>query len=172
MTAGRQDAWTAEEDRLLAELVLNHIRKGSTQLKAFKEAGEKLARTAAACGFRWNSFVRKNYGEEISHAKKERKHMQASLNLEEHDSSGIDPKEGKQDHPLDKAVNLILLYKSKGESEKEDAIRENVELKSRVDSLCQQLEKANEQYEALKAEYSSLLHILDKARKLAKKEEV
>jgi len=55
LTSARQDAWTSEEDRLLAEIVLTHIKKGSTQLKAFEETGSKLSRTAAACGFRWNS---------------------------------------------------------------------------------------------------------------------
>ena len=39
MTTSRQDAWSSDEDLLLAELVLSHIREASTQLKAFEEAG-------------------------------------------------------------------------------------------------------------------------------------
>lgn len=60
MSAIRQDAWSDEDDLILAEVTLRHIREGSTQLSAFEEVGERIGRTAAACGFRWNSFVRKN----------------------------------------------------------------------------------------------------------------
>ena len=35
----RQDAWTDEDDLLLAETVLRHVREGSTQLNAFEEVG-------------------------------------------------------------------------------------------------------------------------------------
>lgn len=73
MTIARQDAWTQNEDLLLAEVVLRHIREGSTQLKAFEEVGRQLSRTSAACGFRWNSFVRKQYKSGIEIAKKQRK---------------------------------------------------------------------------------------------------
>ncbi|MGB3889984.1 MAG: RsfA family transcriptional regulator, partial [Priestia megaterium] len=52
MTSSRQDAWTHDEDLLLAEIVLRHIREGGTQLAAFEEVGKKLTRTSAACGFR------------------------------------------------------------------------------------------------------------------------
>ncbi|MDP4163366.1 MAG: hypothetical protein Q8898_09710 [Bacillota bacterium] len=68
----RSDTWTAEQDTLLAETVLKHIREGSTQLKAFDEAGEKLSRTSAACGFRWNKVLRHDYTLAIQHAKKNR----------------------------------------------------------------------------------------------------
>lgn len=69
----RKDQWTLEDDLLLAETVLQHIRDGSTQLKAFVEAAERLERTSAAAGFRWNSEVRKRYENEIKEAKIERK---------------------------------------------------------------------------------------------------
>lgn len=69
----RQDAWLPENDELLAEAVLRHVKEGSTQLTAFEEAGDALNRTAAACGFRWNAVVRKNYEKELASAKKERK---------------------------------------------------------------------------------------------------
>jgi prespore-specific regulator len=72
----RSDAWTPEDDARLAELVLHHIRTGSTQLRAFEEAGNELGRTAAACGYRWNGVVRKHYKEQIEQAKRERKALQ------------------------------------------------------------------------------------------------
>lgn len=69
----RQDAWTEEDDLLLAETVLRHVREGSTQLNAFEEVGDKLNRTSAACGFRWNAVVRYSYDQALQLAKKHRK---------------------------------------------------------------------------------------------------
>ena len=75
----RQDAWTEEDDLLLAETVLRHVREGSTQLNAFEEVGDKLNRTSAACGFRWNAVVRHAYDKALSLAKKQRKQRQRIL---------------------------------------------------------------------------------------------
>ncbi|PIH59116.1 RsfA family transcriptional regulator [Paenibacillus sp. LK1] len=65
----RKDSWNADEDKLLATIVLNYITTGETQLKAFYDVGLELDRTAAACGFRWNSYLRQKYIEEIIEAK-------------------------------------------------------------------------------------------------------
>ena len=75
MSPTRQDAWSQDEDLLLAEVVLRHIREGGTQLQAFEEVGKQLSRTSAACGFRWNSYVRKQYKSGIELAKKQRKEL-------------------------------------------------------------------------------------------------
>ena len=73
MRANRQDAWTKEEDRLLANNVIDYIKKGYTQLDSFKYVAEQLNRTPAACGFRWNATIRKRYALEIEAAKQARK---------------------------------------------------------------------------------------------------
>jgi len=73
MNETRQDAWSKEEDLILAETVLRYIKEGKTQLEAFKDVANKLSRTAAACGFRWNATIRKEYQEAIELAKAERK---------------------------------------------------------------------------------------------------
>ncbi|MEH7222234.1 RsfA family transcriptional regulator [Bacillus sp. JJ1566] len=75
----RQDAWTEENDLLLAETVLKHVREGSTQLNAFEEVGDKLNRTSAACGFRWNAVVRHSFEKDLQLAKKHRKQRQRAL---------------------------------------------------------------------------------------------
>ncbi len=75
----RQDAWSEENDLLLAETVLRHVREGSTQLNAFEEVGDKLNRTSAACGFRWNAVVRHQYEKALQLAKKQRKQRQRIL---------------------------------------------------------------------------------------------
>ncbi|MDQ0339204.1 prespore-specific regulator [Caldalkalibacillus uzonensis] len=77
MVAQRQDAWTEEDDLILAEVTLRHIREGSTQLAAFEEVGQRLGRTPAACGFRWNSLVRKKYESAIQIAKAQRNQLKA-----------------------------------------------------------------------------------------------
>ena len=69
----RQDGWTKSDDEKLAKEVLKKIREGKTQLSAFQEVGERLNRTPSACGFRWNSTLRKIYADEIQAAKVERK---------------------------------------------------------------------------------------------------
>lgn len=73
MNSTRQDAWTKDEDLVLAETVLRYIREGKTQLKAFNEVANRLSRTPAACGFRWNATIRKQYEDAILFAKEERK---------------------------------------------------------------------------------------------------
>ncbi len=80
MQGNRQDAWNYDEDILLAETVLRYIREGRTQLEAFKEVGRKLSRTSAACGFRWNATLRKQYEEAIQIAKKNRKKITLDTN--------------------------------------------------------------------------------------------
>ncbi|KGX88980.1 RsfA family transcriptional regulator [Pontibacillus litoralis] len=79
MVKVRQDAWSHEDDLLLAETVLRHIREGSTQLKAFDEVGDHLNRTSAACGFRWNAEVRQKYIQAIDIAKRQRKEKKRAL---------------------------------------------------------------------------------------------
>ncbi|GGE82358.1 RsfA family transcriptional regulator [Priestia taiwanensis] len=79
----RQDAWTEENDLLLAETVLKHVREGSTQLNAFEEVGDILNRTSAACGFRWNAVVRHQYEQSLKLARKYWKGKQRTSNGDE-----------------------------------------------------------------------------------------
>ena len=107
MSKKRQDSWTNDEDVMLAEIVLRHIRNGKTQLEAFKEAGSKLSRTAAACGYRWNATLRKRYVEGIQIAKRNSSLKQAETET----INGIP----KGDTSIDHAINLLKNLKSKSE---------------------------------------------------------
>lgn len=102
MNATRQDAWTTDEDIILAETVLRYIREGKTQLEAFKDVAKQLSRTSAACGFRWNATIRKQYNEAIEHAKKERKQGNRHKYLSF--SKGDMEQEG---NPLEAAILLL-----------------------------------------------------------------
>ncbi|MBD8069307.1 RsfA family transcriptional regulator [Bacillus sp. PS06] len=87
----RQDAWSHEDDLLLAETVLRYIREGGTQLGAFEEVGDHLNRTSAACGFRWNAEVRKNYEQAIAIAKRQRKERKRALERMNKTTAGETP---------------------------------------------------------------------------------
>jgi prespore-specific regulator len=69
--AERKNAWSNSDDILLATAVIDHLKKGSTQVKAFEEASKLLNRSTSACTFRWNGVVRKQYENEIQQIKDE-----------------------------------------------------------------------------------------------------
>ncbi|AMX84134.1 DNA-binding protein [Geobacillus subterraneus] len=173
MTGVRQDAWTKEEDELLADVVLQYIREGGTQLEAFAEVGRRLSRTAAACGFRWNSYVRKQYKEEIEQAKQERKTRKKET------ATG---KEGGGQTEMEAAVEsklswpeVLAFLQAEGQKAR-DARRtadENRALKNDMEQLQQmvtklQLEKEalQKQLAAVQEEYKTLLAIMERARKM------
>lgn len=50
--------WTAEDDQVLYETVMEYVNNGDTKASAFKKASELLNRTAGACRHRWNAEVK------------------------------------------------------------------------------------------------------------------
>lgn len=66
------DIWSHDEDLILAEAVLRYIREGISVIDAFDEVGKKLNRSAATCGYRWNSVVRHSYRNAIQLAREEK----------------------------------------------------------------------------------------------------
>ena len=189
MTIARQDAWNQDEDLLLAEVVLRHIREGSTQLRAFEEVGRQLSRTSAACGFRWNSFVRKQYKSGIELAKKQRKvhKKEDSIRLdgktdEIENINLCDFSQGEEfkeipERPLI-TLEMVLSYitekdgmaqlyqqaREQSSVELDHALQENKRLSQEIKSLKEQLTTVEEDYQAL-------LKIMDRARKLIVYEE-
>lgn len=182
MTTVRQDAWTDDEDILLAEVVLRHIREGSTQLSAFEEVGKKLSRTPAACGFRWNSYVRKQYKSAIELAKQQRKNKQKSPELviqqvpEAVKTEKDDARKRNDEDPpfsleetkqiLRKITDSIVHWQeSVGVS---DQLNERMlHLEEENLQLQQELEKMKKEYEMMEEEYRALVSVLEKARKMA-----
>lgn len=65
----RVNTWTEKADATLARIVLQNIESGETQLKGFQQAGAILGRTVAACGYRWNGVLRRNYRNDIDKAR-------------------------------------------------------------------------------------------------------
>ncbi|OIJ17733.1 hypothetical protein BKP45_19385 [Anaerobacillus alkalidiazotrophicus] len=192
MSIVRQDAWTNDEDLVLAEVVLRHIREGSTQLAAFEEVGERLSRTAAACGFRWNSSIRKKYEAAIAIAKKQRKSLKKNKledsiqEFSEEISTGISDvpvsefeSEAQEvvPQPLSMSMEDVIefLASHKGALESNQSLaEENKKLKEKITELAseneritRELSKLVSDYDVMKQDYKLLIGIMDRAKKMS-----
>lgn len=183
----RQDAWSHEDDVLLAETVLRHIREGGTQLLAFDEVGDELNRTSAACGFRWNAVVRQRYVEEIKQAKKERKERKraaAYLSGRRHVGQPIPSYVyNMPTNPTvmteNKEINLEMVIQflknlgndnqssDKLKRENEKLLKENLELLTKNKELETELQKLKEEHTIIEEDYQSLIQIMNRARRMA-----
>lgn len=178
MSPTRQDAWSQDEDLLLAEVVLRHIREGGTQLQAFEEVGKQLSRTSAACGFRWNSFVRKQYKSGIELAKKQRKEMKKTSS--EKDDSQEPASEVLPSTPEIRSEGVTFqsvihflegLHKkaevsAKYEEAKERSYEKIKELEKKTYSLAAENERLTKNLKAIEEDYRSLIEIMERARKM------
>lgn len=189
MTANRQDAWTPDDDLALAEVVLRHIREGSTQLAAFEEVAKKLSRTAAACGFRWNSTIRKKYDTAIAIAKAQRQQMKEQKRWNTREFSGEMAEETrelpvmeaneKEHESLSYSMIIQFLRSEKGRVEEQERRLKNLERKlEELQYENEQLLKENQDirnsfhhvekdYRIVNDDYRTLLEIMDRARKMA-----
>lgn len=170
----RQDAWTVEDDSILAEAVLKHIRDGSTQLAGFNEASRRLGRTAAACGFRWNACVRKQFRPQIEEAKEDRKQRKSERIQAQLEG-------GDYDHPtatlMSWAQVLRFLRQEKNTAQQwatrwRAAQREAADWKQRFirldeenSRLREEHEKLRRDYETIVGDYRALVQIVERARK-------
>lgn len=182
MTNLRQDAWTKDEDCILAEVTLRHIREGSTQLVAFEEVGEKLTRTPAACGFRWNSLIRKQYEKAIAEAKKVRKERNKKktrqlVTLAAESDSSISKEENERNErenniTLHDIIVFLQKLQSDGPASKNLEAENKVlltrlhDMKKENGSLKNKLEKVNKEYKSVARDYKEVLEIMERARKL------
>ena len=184
MPTTRQDAWTQDEDLLLAEVVLRHIKDGGTQLNAFEEVGRQLSRTAAACGFRWNSFVRKQYKSGIELAKKQRKETKkqsipdfetnavqfTDYTLKQNELGNFHEKK----QGLDFSEVIVFLTDLYEKAERQSLQQKNleyyqVELKSlekQKYQLTTENEKLLKDLKLIEEDYRSLIEIMERARKM------
>jgi prespore-specific regulator len=191
MTAVRQDAWTPDDDLILAEVTLRHIRDGSTQLAAFEEVGRRIGRTSAACGFRWNSTVRKRYQEAIGLAKQQRQKRnylkkqgiteaegEALLSSsEEGDAAAKTEPVSADSLSLEAIIRYLRQWKNtvqdmnkqikqmeKELKEKDEKIRE---LQEENDRLQKQVNEVQSDYQVVNDDYKTLIRIMERARRMA-----
>lgn len=190
MSAVRQDAWSEEDDLILAEVTLRHIREGSTQLAAFEEVGERIGRTAAACGFRWNSFVRKKYEAAIQISKAQRQKRSqmkknsvgaatasvAMLDLAEPGYSRMDAF-SEESVSIDAVIRYLRQWKTSYsemsrqiralEKELSETKQELEDLKRENEKLSSEVHEVSTDYRVVNDDYKALIQIMDRARKLA-----
>jgi prespore-specific regulator len=178
MPITRQDAWTQDEDLILAETVLRHIREGGTQLKAFEEVGKRLSRTGAACGFRWNSYVRKQYASGIELAKKQRKELKKQAKKVEVEQETDLPTEGSLDQNATQILDITAvkgfldgLYEKVEQVHSQEELvieyEERIkELEGQVAHLSSKNEKLVSELNAIENDHRALLGIMERARKI------
>lgn len=173
----RQDAWSEENDLLLAETVLRHVREGSTQLKAFEEVGDILNRTAAACGFRWNAVIRKQYEKALGLARKQRKQYFRSLQKKERASSmqiiSEDRFAGEKTNaaigsPALTMREIIAFLQNINTSEADCKIlqRELEMIKREKAAIETKYEELEKRALTMQQDYEELVKIMDRARKM------
>lgn len=186
MSAIRQDAWSPDDDLILAEVTLRHIREGGTQLKAFEEVGERIGRTAAACGFRWNSCVRKKYEAAIQIAKAQRQKRNkkptvavsaAVAESEEQTVAATRPEQHDESISIDRVIRFLRQWKGTYqdmtrhirllEKELKETQEELGRLKTENERLSDQVNHVQTDYTVMNDDYKALIQIMDRARKLA-----
>lgn len=150
MNATRQDAWSKDEDIILAETVLRYIREGRTQLEAFKEVAKKLSRTSAACGFRWNATIRKQYQDEILTAKEERKKGSRQEIWEWNESLGMEK------DSIEAAINLLEKMKKDVSEEKNDREKQQENMIAYLKNENERLKQELTRYETAWEEMGKL----------------
>ncbi|MDY0405487.1 RsfA family transcriptional regulator [Virgibacillus sp. 179-BFC.A HS] len=183
MAKVRQDAWSHEDDLLLAETVLRHIREGSTQLNAFEEVGDALNRTSAACGFRWNAEIRKKYVDAIEIAKrqrKEKKRAEQKANKKQTRQPVISlpaPQEStiSNEEPVitfDTVIQFLRQVQqnyhasNQSKTQLDYMEKENNKLKKQNEELQKELQRTKSQMAAIQEDYQVFIQIMDRARKM------
>ncbi|MHA6258938.1 RsfA family transcriptional regulator [Sporosarcina sp. CAU 1771] len=180
MVKVRQDAWMEENDILLAETVLKHVREGSTQLSAFEEVGDALNRTAAACGFRWNAVVRREYDDELEEAKKERKQAMRVLgkDFKQRGRQLYTPSQGSETDnkmmvplsalSLDTVIAYLVRLHHAGAGDSE-SLRWRQTAKIANENIAQlekKITKLTKENETLRSDYEQFVQIMNRARRL------
>ena len=173
----RQDAWSEENDLLLAETVLRHVREGSTQLKAFEEVGDTLNRTSAACGFRWNAVIRKQYEQALGLARKQRKQSYRLLHKKEKSkelhillestevSKGTSNRSGSSALTMSSVIAFLQNFNS-SEQDVESLHKELEAVKQAKAALETKYEELEKRTLTIQEDYEALVKIMDRARKM------
>lgn len=159
----RQDGWTREEDQWLEDAVLSHIRNGSTQLRAFEEIAQKVNRTPAACGFRWNSCIRKECQKQIDQAKKERyaSRKTSSNPIKPLPNSPLEWSAEEMTRQLTKWMERISSYDQTADWE-----QKYYSAQKSLEQVNKEKEKLEMKVQGLEEDYRALLYLIEKARKL------
>lgn len=192
MSAIRQDAWSDNDDFILAEVTLRQIREGGTQLSAFEEVGERIGRTSAACGFRWNSYVRKNYEAAIQIAKAQRQKrnqlkkqvsspMQGLASVSTIDLNEMSNHRSESVIEESISIDAVIRFLRQWKTTYQDVTRHTRNLEKDLNEVQDELDRLRKEnyklskqvnmvetdYRVVNDDYKALIQIMDRARKLA-----
>ena len=155
----RHDGWDEKQDKIVLDTVLKHYSEGGTQIAGYEEAGEKLGRTAGACGFRFNSLLRYKYKKRFEEAKKQRLEWRKAKGRPIHQKapegrSGVVTVKKEQTSEYKQALYAVL-----------DQVEWIAEIETEIDRLHEEYEKAQDRREAAKQELSHRIDSLTKIKK-------
>ncbi|MDQ0231526.1 hypothetical protein [Metabacillus malikii] len=170
--------WSEEDDMFLVKTVLNHIREGNTQTRAFEEVAQQLNRTSAACGYRWNAVLRSDYKQEIEEAKKTRiAKVKGRPSHQIEKASPVEVNEKSKQHLPEASLtisdcisylNQLNLYNSQTlKTENEQLLNEKIKLTDEKNELSLKYDKLMKKKSKLEQEYSLLARILRQAQNIA-----
>lgn len=158
-------------------------------MAAFEEVGEKIGRTSAACGFRWNSCVRKKYEAAIQLAKAQRQKRNylkkqplgaqvASLTLQEGEDADL---KGEMLTEESLSMDMVIRYLRQMRNNVQEMTRQIKHMEKELqekEEYCARLQRENEElskqvnvvetdYRTVNDDYKALIQIMDRARRLA-----
>lgn len=155
----RRDQWNTESDKLVGDTVIRYIKNGGSQMDAFKEAANKLDRTAAAVGFRFNSKIRQTIEDKLKDAKTARLKLKRNENVKSETNNIVKkqivvndldiPVASPREVTIESVMKDIafLLEKNNVDKAMEE---ENVRLRARNQELELKLSEVNNVFNALK----------------------
>ncbi|WP_026558644.1 hypothetical protein [Bacillus sp. J37] len=164
----RHDAWTLENDQLLAEAVLSYVQNGRTQSAAFKDIGNRLNRTAAACGYRWNAVLRNNYTKEFEQAKMRGKEI--SLNKKEaHNNQQVLQHGEMIQLTIDECIHYLSQVRSKEKhthilDENARLTEENKKLYEKKQTLLNKYEQLTNHKQKIDHRYKALFRLINEVQ--------
>lgn len=167
----KKEVWSTEHDIFVLNAAMKHILEGGKLKNAFDEAALKTGRTPGACAFRFNSFIRQKYSDEIQRAK-----LQKGTKPSKSKVVPIVENMSHHEHVAqlswDSVLHFLKVHSQLNQvSEKEyntiqqqlaDVIEENERLKRELESLNEIRSKV----ESFGMNFSKMINLLEHVRSL------
>jgi len=125
---GGVGSWTKEQEVLLAEIVLQHLREGSTVRAGCEKAGDQFNRTTVACIFRWDVKVRQHYEEDIRTARNQGKQSRKRKKSVEREQKA------QLDQLLSTLISMLEVQQNPGGA----ILNQDIENNNKEEAFCDQ----------------------------------
>lgn len=155
----RRDAWRAEEDQMLAKVMVESLSKGVKQSDAIRIAVGFIDRTFQACMTRWKSYLQGTHKHLIKRTPDARTGEEVKIVLTSMQKS-------EQGNVVDSMHCIMEYIKST-----QNLLSENNKLSVQNQTLQSQLDIANKKIVELQQDYDAILRVIEMARKTVIKED-